>query len=486
MLASSQRLGNSYSRQALSMPVYNGMPLAAAFLIAWPYNRVHSTVECRKMERLPFTWLYVLRAIEAGIVEQTEIHGFLGMPEHSVDLWLKQLWARNAISRQNDSAWQLTDLGKEFLTSPDIEKIVKLPARIVWDCIRGCVSDVLYDDLRVKDSRSSTDLVLQATHRIPASRDLSLPECQQYLEYYLDELGEALDGAELLYLNYSTKPTLAYKQTYVLLYALDSTKYEIRVWNNESYDNESAGLIRGCPIFTKKIKSMFNENHVIDFLRRANVKNSSSFNKLQFQHSIFSKIEGSKSSIGNNDIKVSESFRTLPAQGILFLEKALSECKTVVQIVVTETQILEWDGFKELVGRTLARGAKCEIVIAHSSSNKTERIVRIKDSLTKAALTFVSATERKDARKKLSIIPKEIRYPSNWIPTIISDDNWIWCGSDIIPSAGSINAHFGFYSEKRPMVVQVRDLISQQILGNDEQLYPQVRVDKKKRRTAAK
>jgi hypothetical protein len=462
------------------------MPLAAAFMIAWPFNRVRAKVECRKMERLPFTWLYVLRAVYAGMVQQSAIGEFLGMPEQSVDLWLRQLLARNAISCQNDSIWHLTDLGREFLNSPDVEKIVTLPARIAWDCVRGRVSNVLYDDLRARDKRSDADFSLQVRSKIPASRDLSLPQCQRYLEYYLDELGEVFDGAELLHLDYSTRPVSSYRRIYVLLYGVDSAKYEIRVWDNEAYDNESAGLIRTCPFFVEKVRSMFSDDHVFDFLRRAHVKNSDSFRKLRFHPSIISALGASTGSTVDGGITQPQSFRTLPAQGISFLEKALVECKTVIRIVVTETQILEWDGLKELVGHALARGAKCEIVIANSSANNAQRIGRIKEALTKAALTVVPHSERSGARKMLIIVPKETRYPSHWISVGVCDDNWVWCGSDLVPGAGPMQAHFGFYSENKNVVTQIKDLISQQVLGQDEQLYPQVRVEKKRRRTLEK
>lgn len=486
MLAILPRLGNAYSRHAIGNLVYNGLPLAAAFMISWPYNRVRAKVECRKMERLPFTWLYVLRAIYTGIVEQKAIAEFLGMPEQSVDLWLKNLRARNAISYQNDSIWNLTDLGREFLNSPDVEKIVTLPARIAWDCVRGHVSNVLYDDLRIRDKRADADFSLQVRSKIPASRDLSLPQCQRYLEYYLDELGEVFDGAELLHLNYSTRPASCYRRIFVLLYGIDSDKYEIRVWDNDAYDNESAGLIRTCPFFVEKVKSMFRDDHVIDFLRRAQIKNFDSFRKLRFHPSIISALGASNVSSVDDGITQPESFRTLPAQGISFLEKALIECKTVIRIVVTETQILEWDGFKELVGHALARGSKCEIVIANLSANNAERIGRIKEALTKTALTFVPHSERSAARKMLFVVPKETRYPSHWISAGICDDKWVWCGTDIVPGASPMQAHFGFYSENKNVVIQIKNLISQQVLGQDEQLYPQVRVEKKKRRTVEK
>lgn len=482
MLAISPRLGNPYSRLAISSPVYNGMPLAAAFMIAWPYNRVKAKFECRKMEKLPFTWLYVLRAIDAGITGGSAISEFLGMPEQSVGLWLSQLQGRNALTFQSGTNWELTGLGREFLDSPDIEKVVTLPARIVWDCIRGRVSDILYDDLRVRDKRPETAIGLQPKDRIPASRNLPLPQCQQYLEYYLDELGEAYDGAELLHLDYSTKPTSAHRRIYVLLYGISSEKYEVRVWDNDSYDNESAGLVRACPLFGEKIQRMFSDDHVIDFLRRANVKNYESFRKLRFHPSVLSALSASKDVSDDKEIKNPENFRTLPAQGVSFLEKALTECRAAVRIVVTDTQILEWEVLKEQLGRALARGSKCEIVISNYSASRAEHINRVKEMLTKAAVAYVPQPERSAARRMLSIVPKDTRYASHWVSTVICDDKWVWCGSDMVPGAGAAQAHFGFYSESKTIVENIAISISRQLLGNDEQLYPEVKVTTKKAR----
>lgn len=433
------------------------------------------------MQRIPFTWLYVLRAIQAGMTTADLITHFLGVPANSMGTWLEQLSVRGAISQQNDSdGYELTSLGVEYLDSPEVEKLVTLPSRLTWDCVRGRISNSPYDELRAKEQRGERSLELHSNFKIPSSHELGLPECQSHLGQFLEEMGEEFDGAELLHIQYRNKPTRAIKRIPILLYGFAPNNFEIRIIGDDGFDFDAARLVRNCPTFMQRLPDMFQDVAVADFVRRSGLTDSDSIFELAFD----SKVTGhanTRLQSGNAD-----RFRTFPGQGIKFLERAFLDASRVVRAVITETRIAEWDAFRGIVSDALSRGAVCEVVLVHSQDENRERMDRLAMETKAKIITQVPFKVRNAVRDRLKIILKRERYQNHWVPVVMCDDKWFWCGSDMLPGGNGPKAHFGFFMEDKSTSALFARLISDQITDIENPCNPQVKVEVKKKRVLNK
>lgn len=477
MLAKSQRLSNAFSRQAQNAPIDNGLPLIAAFHVAWPFYRVNTQIDLRMMQSIPFTWLYVLRCIQAGLLDEKNICAFLGVPISNVTSWLNQLAIHGAIGKlEDENQYCLTQLGAEYLDSPMVERLVTLPARLAWDGVRGKISDVLYDELRSRGQRGERPLNLQQIHTIPQSNKLDLPECQKFLTHFLEDMGEEYDGAELLYIHYRNKPARAFKRMSVLLYGFSPDSFEIRTIGDDGFDYDAALLIRNCPDFCRQLPSFFQNTNVAEFIRRANVKGLTKIHELGFDPDI---VKSQDEQLRRGD---SNRFRTFPGQGIKFLEMALLNASHDVRIVIKENRLIEWESFRGAVADALRRNIVCEIVLAYPQDNR-EQLDKFRNQATQNILNFIPSNIRPQLRKNLKIIEKRERYRNHWMPLIICDDEWIWCGSEMLPGGSGANGHFGFFMRDKKAISTLTNYVSRQILDIEEVVDPNVEVKHKRKRS---
>lgn len=449
--------------------------------MAWPYYRVHAKIECRKMQRIPFTWLYVLRAIQAGLTRADAISNFLGVPPNSAGIWLEQLAVRRAITNREDSDdYCLTVLGVEYLDSPQIEKLVTLPVRLTWDCVRGRISDASYDELRGRELRGEHALELHSKFKIPTSNELDLPECQNYLGPFLEEMGEEFDGAELLHIQYRNKPVRAIKRTPILLYGLSPENFDIRVIGDDGFDYDAARLVRECPNFIQRLPNLFQDVAIADFVRRTRLSDSYAISDLGFDPRIVSD--------GNAWLRSGDTdrFRTFPGQGIRFFERAFSDASRVARAVITENRIAEWDAFRKIVADALLRGAVCEVVLVHSQDENRERMDKLATDTKAKILTQVPTKVRPVISNRLKIIVKRERYQNHWVPVVMCDDEWLWCGSDMLPGGNGPNAHFGFFMKDKTANSLFAKLIAEQITDIESPYVPQVKVEVRKKRSVLK
>ncbi|WP_297834505.1 hypothetical protein [Pseudomonas sp.] len=433
------------------------------------------------MQRIPFTWLYALRAIQANLRTVDAISGFLGVPSTSAKSWLVELTVRGAITCDAENFdYSLTILGVEYLDSPEIERIATLPARLTWDCIRGEISDATYDELRAREQKAERALELHVGFKIPASGELSLPMCQNFLGQFLDEMGEELDGAELLHIQYTSKPTRAIKKIPVLLYGFSPEIFEIRIIGNDGFDIESARLVRKCPEFIRRLPGLFHDVAIADFSRRALLNDSNIIFDFGFDPRVVS------SEIGGLLLGRPDKFRTFPGQGIRFLERAFSEATRVVRTVMTESRIADWDAFRSIVNDALMRGAICEIVLIHLQNDNRERVDRLAQDMRAKILGQVPQKNRSIMRTHLKILVKTERYKNHWVPIVMCDDEWLWCGSDMLPGGNGLNPHFGFFLHNKSISLRFSKLISEQITDVESPRILPPKIEIKKRRALPK
>jgi len=419
------------------------------------------------MHRLPFTWLYVLRTIQAGLKDAADISGFLGVPEDSVNQWLAQLTLREAIMGENQL--ELSKLGRELVENSSIEKVVSIPARLTWDCVRGAISETQYDELRIRERRQVDGIELAIKTKIPKSADLSLAECQKFLGTFLDDLSEEFDGAEILDIHFSSKPVKASKNVQVLLYGTSASNFEIKVMVDGSRDNDAAAYVRECPIFRARLPTLFNDTSVIDFFRRADIVHTNGWNKLPF----FSSSPPDGTLAGGK-------FRTRPGQGIAFLEEALLNAKQSVKVVITECQLIEWESFRRLVADTLKREIDCEIIIVFSQTDGNDRYER----LPRETRTYLSRSlsSYSKAIRRLKILARRELYRGQWRPLVMADDKRLWCGTEMLAGGAGMLPYFGISIDDKIIAKKITKLISEQISGAEHVTRSDVKVEFKKKR----
>ncbi len=156
--------------------------LDAIYPICWPVYRVRLTVTVLKQGRLSTTANYILRLVDHGVSEPSELKRLLCLPEEYIVNAAAELLRPGLVEQSQDLRLGLTDKGQNVLSkNGEIVRPQTEQMEIPFDPLTQKVPDISVKELLNQKEVESGDLfVVQYTGPKPGSKDLRLEAIKRY------------------------------------------------------------------------------------------------------------------------------------------------------------------------------------------------------------------------------------------------------------------------------------------------------------------
>lgn len=170
------------SRARSRLPDYH---LDAVYPVCWPIYKIRLTVTVLERRGLPTTASYILRLVDNGVCEPSQLERMLGLPKKHIAGAATDLLRADLVEQNQDLQLALTGEGKNALNS--IGKIVRPRTKhivIPFDPLTRRIPDISVEKLLDTATVDNKGLfVVQYTGAKPGQRDLRLEEVRRYKDH---------------------------------------------------------------------------------------------------------------------------------------------------------------------------------------------------------------------------------------------------------------------------------------------------------------